>query len=523
MNPIAIRKILDTVNILNESTGLAGRKPGAVFTDSQTGESITFVDLQFFPQEGGRFSPQDLDGAVKQIENELGIPIQWENQRGPRTGGFGIATFTKSDSSEQLAVGTYLQEIKPTKQQNYISNTVLGRYKFAGKAAAKTQAGLTPQDLLSKRDGLSVAGIMNQLSEKLGTDNPLYYVAHHVAMGQPLPFEFDAPEGQSFSAFRDYFCEILQPIALHKGLYSGNAGEAAEIFLGGRGFEDTRINFDSAKNAGLSDSILDKPDGRYVKVSSKGDKGAEASAKNLINSVDELAETERGKKLLNKYKDTIEMVREIQSQGQSGAPIYLGVKFGVIDEEDATIIRKLKNAPPADIKNKQQLKQLGLTPKLITLAQERGTKTPENTSLFFHLIAAVAHKAADKVNSETDFSDAAADILNNGALVQVYTKAKEKNGKWILEGFETIYPGTSVSGVALSAGKNYASTGIKGNFTFKILRGNAKAVPDDDTDEVPEPESELPDTEVLGMRAPGERAKTTRGERAKAGAGRERR
>lgn len=521
MDPLAIRKLLNTVSVLNESTGLAGRKPGAVFTDSQTGESITFVDLQFFPQEGGRFSPEDLDGAVKQIENELGIPVQWENQRGPRTGGFGIATFTK-EGGESLAVGTYLQEIKPTKQQNYISNTVLGRYKFAGKAAAKTQAGLTPQDLLTDRNELTVAKIMNQLASKLGTDNPLYYVAHHVAMGQPLPFEFEAPEGQSFSAFRDYFCEILQPIALHKGLYSGNAGEAAEIFLGGRGFADTRINFDSAKNAGLSDSILDTADGRYVKVSSKGDKGAEASAKNLINSVDELAETDRGKKLLNKYKDTIEMIREIQSQGQSGAPIYLGVKFGVIDEEDATMIRKLKNAPPADIRNKAQLKELGLSSTLIKLAQERGTKTPESTSLFFHLIAAVAHKAADKVNTDTDFSDAAADILNNGALVQVYTKAKEKNGKWILEGFDTIYPGTSISGVALSAGKNYASTGIKGNFTFKILRGNAKAVPDDDTDEVPA-EDEVPDTEVLGLRAPGERAKTTRGERSKAGAGRERR
>jgi hypothetical protein len=514
LDPIAIRNILNKVNVLTESTGLAGRKPGAVFTDSQTDETLTFVDLKFFPEEGGKFSQDDLTKAVAHVESELGMPIEWENSKGPRTGGFGIATFTKDDGS-QLAVGTYLQEVKPIATQNYISNTVLGRYKFAGKAAAKTQAGLTPQDLLTERNNLTIAKIMNQLASKLGTDDPLYYVAHHVALGQPLPFEFDAPEGQSFTAFRDYFCEILQPIALQKGLYSGNAGEAAEIFLGGDGFESTRINFDSAKNAGLSDSILDRPDGKYVKVSSKGDKGAEASAKNLINSVDELAETDRGKKLLNKYKDTIELVREIQTQGQSGAPLYLGVKFKIITDEDANTVRKMKNAAPVNINDKKQLKELGLSDTLIKLASERGTKTPDRTSLFYHLIAAIAHKAADAVNDKTNFSDAAADILNNGALVQVYTKAKEKNGKWILEGFDTVYPGTSVSGVVLSAGKNYASTGIKGNFTFKILRGNAKAVPDDDTEETPtvdvEPE----------VRAPGERVATTRGTKAKGGAGRE--
>ncbi len=518
MDPIAIRNILNKVSMLTESTGLAGRKPGAVFTDSQTNETITFNSLQFYPQEGGKFNPEDLKKAIDQIKSELEIPIEWENSSGPRTGGFAIATFSK-DGGKQLAVGTYLQEIKPIAAQNYVSNTVLGRYKFAGKAAAKTQAGLTPQDLLEKRNGLSISEIMNQLSNKLGTDNPLYHVAHHVALGQPLPFEFAAPEGQSFTAFRDYFCEILQPIALHKGLYEGNAGEAAMTFLGTDSYSETKINFDAAKNAGLSDSILDTSDGKYVKVSSKGDKGAEASAKNLVDSVDELAETDRGKKLLQKYEKTIDLIREVQKQGQSGAPLYLGVKYEIISEEELNTIKGLKNSGPVDINNIDQLKEVGLSRNLIKLAQSRGTKTPERTSLYFHLIAAIAHKAAEQVNEKTDFSKAAADILNNGALVQVYTKASEKNGKWILEKFETVYPGTSVSGVVLSAGKNYASTGIKGNFTFKILRGNAKVAPEDDTDEVPNGNDELEDL----PRAPEERAVTTKGQKAKGGAGREKR
>jgi hypothetical protein len=93
-------------------------------------------------------------------------------------------------------------------------------------------------------------------------------------------------------------------------------------------------------------------------------------------------------------------------------------------------------------------------------------------------MAAVAHKAAEQVNEKTNFSKAAADILNNGALVQVYTKAKEGKTSWVLQAFETFYPGDATEGVYLSASKNYSSTDIKGNFTFKIDRGSG--VPKDE-------------------------------------------
>ena len=108
------------------------------------------------------------------------------------------------------------------------------------------------------------------------------------------------------------------------------------------------------------------------------------------------------------------------------------------------------------------------------MAKGRGTDNPEKVNLYYHLIAAVAHKAAEEVNDKTDFSKAAADILNNGALVQVYTKAKEGKGQWTLSEFDTVYPGDSIKGVYLSAGKTYYSTGIKGNYTFKIDKGQGK-------------------------------------------------
>lgn len=467
MEPLVLRQLLETIEGLNESTGLAGRKPGDTFKDDD-GNTITFDSINFYPAEGGALEPGDLDVAVADFERSNGT-ISWENSRSSRTGGFAVATFT--DGGDNLYVGTYLQKTKANPTDNYVSNTVLGKYKYGGKAAEKTRAGLTPQDLLAKSGDLTVPDIMNQLAAKLGTDNPLYHVAHHVATGGSLPYEIKEPPGGSFTAFRDYFCEILQPIALHTGVYSGNAGVAAEQFLDPEGFAGTRINFDNSKNAGLSDSRLELPDGRYVKVSSKGNKGAEASIKNLTDCINELGDTPEGRKLKNKYSEVIGIISDLQVAGQSGAPLFLGVKYGVIDPAEAQVIKGLKGSAPVDLRNKERLKSLGLTSNLISLADGRTTKKPESTSLYFHLIASIAHKVAEKINTDTDFSEAASTILNNGALVQVYTKASKRGAKWVLEGFDTHYPGSSVTGVQFSAQKNYSSTAIKGNFTFRILRG----------------------------------------------------
>ena len=84
----------------------------------------------------------------------------------------------------------------------------------------------------------------------------------------------------------------------------------------------------------------------------------------------------------------------------------------------------------------------------------------------------------------TDFSKVAAKILNNGALVQVYTIAKEGKTEWVLQDFETVYPGDSIKGVYLSASKTYYSTGIKGNYTFKIDK--TKGAPEKEPNEDPE-------------------------------------
>jgi len=462
-----MRDLINKLNIIFESTGLAGRKTGDVFRNPE-GEEIKFVTLKLFPKQGGSYTSEQLNSILNKINKQK--DIKWLNLKTAGTGGFGIATFEGPDG--EIYYGRYLKNIKPNFTDNSLPN-IVGTYKFSGKSAVKAQAGLSPQDLLTKKDNLSSKDIVEQLSQSLGIKNPLYLVAYNIASGESLPIEFPKPEGVSFSAFRDYFCEILQPMALQNGQYTGNAGEAAEIFLDGD-FSSTLISFDTAKTAGLSDSIMTTSSGKYVKISTKGGKGAEASSKNLLDSIDELKNAPAGQKLIKKYKKEIDLLNDIKSAGQANAPLLLGEKFGIINSKEADKVRELKSLGPINLKNIGKLK---LGENLEKLANNRTTKTPNSVNLYYHLIAAIAHKAAAKVNEETDFSKAASDILNNGALIQVYTKARETSLNWILEGFNTVYPSDNIKGVYLSAQKNYASTGIKGNFTFRIDKG--AGVPDE--------------------------------------------
>lgn len=466
-----MRDILDQLEFIAESTGLAGRAPGAVFKNAQ-GDQIVFNELKFFPDKGGKLTPEQMDEVEAQLAP---MNVQWLNNRSGRSGGMGVANFTGSDGND-FYVGQYFEKINPNLKKNHIPNTING-YSLDTKSSNKSKEKLKPQDLLTNKVDLTIPMIMNQLAQSLGTDNPLYAVAHSIAMGEPLPIKFPAPQGVSFTGFRDYFCEILQPMAMQMGQYEGNAGEAAEKFLNGT-FKGTLITFDESVTAGLSDSIISTKDGKSVLISTKGGPGAKASAKNLLDKIDQLEQTKDGQKFLKNYTEVVDILKNIVKYGQGGSPLYLGMKYGIITEKEAEQIKNLKGQQLVNLKN---IEATPLTSRLKKFAAGRKTKTPDATDLYYHLMAVVAEKAAQAVNENTNFSKAAADILNNGGLVQVYTKAKEGKTEWTLDEFDTVYPSDNIKGVYLDAGKTYYSSDIKGNFTFKIDKG--EGVPKDDEGE----------------------------------------
>lgn len=471
-------------SILLESRGLGARRSGEEFVGTSNPNDKIFIDtVAFYPNDAEQFpSYEEMLAAVDQVKDgSTGITFNLIGNFKKTDRAFGVALFDRPGGTKIGFIKPYKSvKLDPT-QNSWDNQSGIPGYKYNSKTAVKTQAGLMPQDIIPNGSGndLSPQDIVALIAAKLGNDNPLTTLANSLAQGQRLPIAIPAPEGQSFTAFRDYFCELLQPIALHLGQYTGNAGEAASAFLGQDGFAGTSINFGTDKTEGLSDSVLISADGRKIKVSSKGAKGAAASAKNLSDAAREL-EQSNSKLLKNKkVAEVVRLIDEIVAAGQAGAPLVLGIKYKVIDQTDAEMINSWRKMAPINLASVEQMK---MSKNLKKLIQERSTNTPENTNLFFHALAAVAHVAAKHVNESTDFSSVASTILNNGALIQVYTTASEKQGQWVLQGFKTVWPSKSVTGVMFSASKTYYSTGIKGNFTFKILTNGAKPVEDERTE-----------------------------------------
>jgi hypothetical protein len=272
------------------------------------------------------------------------------------------------------------------------------------------------------------------------------------------------------NAFRDYFCEMLQPIALVKGMpVKGNAQEAAEIFFGsGRDYSDCIISFNEGVSGGLYDSLLVNSEGKQIKLSSKGKSGANASVVNLLRCITELQVAPKGKLLLAKHTTAVDILKTIDDSGHFGAPIELAASYGIIDKDDGQKVMSLRNLGPEDKID------WGKHKKLEQLYNGRSAKDKSRIIPIEHMIAAIAYKVADHVNETTNFSQAASDILNHSALVQMYTEANESGEYIIISGFTAVYPSETVTGVLLDASKAYMSTQGKGNFTFHILKHGEK-------------------------------------------------
>ena len=487
-----MRNLIDLItynSLITESRGLGARQSGEEFVSTTDPEDKVYVkSVDFYPEDAAAYETEEernieLSRIVHSIPNAYVDLIGKFNKSQLA---FGIAIFERPGDPTNLAFVKPFKVLHHDPSQNTWDNQKgIPGFNYNSKSAKKAKSKMAPQDILTtQQSNLNPDSIVVQIAAKFGDDSPLTGFARSIADGVKLPISFDAPEGMHFTAFRDYFCELLHPIALQTGNFNGNAGKAAMKFLGSDDFSNTTINFGKDKTEGLSDSILISPEGKKIKVSSKGGKGATASAKNLLDTIEELKLTKEGKKLLSKYKDVVDLLTEIKDAGQAGSPLLLGVRYGIIDEKDAKSINELKNVGPINLTH---IATMGMSKNLQKLANGRGTDNPDSVNLFYHLVAAVAHKAADEVNKHTNFSKAAAEILNNGALVQVYTKAKENKDSWTLGEFTTVYPGDSIKGVYLSAGKTSYSTAIKGNFTFKIDKGTGVPKDEDESDSTETP------------------------------------
>lgn len=478
-----MRDILNLLNpIITEGVGLANRKPGDLFKNPE-GDVLAFQNLEFYPDSGSYRDLTAAEEAIDKVSKSLGIApeqIMWTNQpparrqfadEGGGYAGFGIATFIDQATGNAHYLGRWFKNISPNRaQNNFAHKDIPGGFKFASKAGAKENAGYTPTDVLTQFQNNTPETIMEQVVAKFGEGSDM--VVATTAFMQATKFPVTFPKGSiNFTAFRDYFCEILQPVALVQGKpVKGNAGDAATIFFGpGQGYSEATISFNNSKNTGLYDSLLVSPEGKQIKLSSKGKSGANASVVNLLRSIQELQVAPKGKKLLEKHKDVVEILNTIDKGGHTNAPLNLAIKYKLLTPEETNEILMLKTKGPKD--------KIQFGSKFRTLNHVYYSRTPKDWTKVIpleHMLSAVAYRVAEYINENTNFGQAASEILNHSALVQMYTEASETKDTISITGFRAIYPSETVTGVLLDASKAYMSTQGKGNFTFKILKNGAK-------------------------------------------------
>jgi hypothetical protein len=503
----------DLINLLTEATGLAGRIPGDIFLDSN-GNEVSFRELKFYPSVGRFGTKEEMSAAVAEIGEQLqrdGIDvIETNTDRGMLA--VGVATFTDADNNVRAYI-RYFQRIAANFRSNFWDNNSIPGLKLGKRSSEKLRVGYAPSEVLTQLDNLNTDSIIQQISAKFGQQSALTQLAVRVAQGGTSNIEVPA-EGIHFEAFRDLFCEMLHPIALKSGFFVGPVNESATVaeekFLGPGGFQTASINFSSSKTEGLSDSTLIGENGVSLKVSSKNKVGsAKASVTNLAVEARKMKEGPSAT-LMNRYKDAVEIIEFIERSDSILGPLSLAKKFGIIDDEEFNTIMSLRFVDSFEYVAVNLDQYPGMTDNLKTIWRRRRAKNMQDSVPYFHMVSGIAHTVAEYINNKTDFGKAASAILNNGALVQIYTNAKNMGGKIILFPFQTQYPSETVTGVVIDAGTRYKSTAISGKFGFQILKNGAKPeVTDNELDGEPiskktmdfDPEKVRVDIKPRGRRA----------------------
>jgi hypothetical protein len=474
-----MRNLIDLIKNLEESRGLSGRKPGEVYSRGDTDDDkITFQNLTFYPEVGSFTSREETIAAFDAVQKQVGHPIEMINQPSNSLRAFAVAAFDTAVGRRYLA--KFAQEIKPVREQNKFFQTkdIPGEFSQMDARGSKEKVGYKPTDVLTEFKSQTPQSILSQISAKFGEDSDEYRAAVIITSANSFPVS--VPSGNmDFAGFRDYFCEMLQPIVLINGQpVKGNAARAAEVFMGKGGYSDCVVSFNTKTSGELFDSLLINTNGKQIKLSSKGAKGAMASSVNLLTSVREL-EAAGMTQFRKQYKEVIDILEVIDNGNHDSGPLELAVQLKMITPAEVQQVMSLSEYAGVrefDINN------TNLSKNLKQIYKDRTAENPEKIIPLNHLVSSIAYKVCNEINTKTNFSEAAADILNNSAFVQMYTEAKKGKGEFIIQGFTTVWPSKLFTDVTLEAQKSYSSTASSsGKLVFNINK-EPKAVPNKELD-----------------------------------------
>ena len=452
---------MKAIEFLLESRGLFGRSQGDIFVDDSSNE-IKFDHIDMMPSDQPNDAYKDEKTMLADIDKlSAGVDPVDVNQRNPRARAFAVATLKHADGSEEKWIKWFMK-VPSNLLGSWANKEVPAegpRWALKTKTAQKARSGLTPQDLIKtdKESFDTVPGIVDRIAPNL--PDPIREGVGMIANGK-MPAVF-VGQKENMEAIRDHLGEIIQPIGLMSGVIKGDAEKAAQQVLGAP-YNKCKVIWPQSKNTGLIDSYFIGPSGKTLGVSSKGDKGANASVQNIQKAVEETKE--KNPALIKKNSKAIRIIETIAKADQKQGPLVLGLKLGLITEEEITEMLTYINAPGK--------KPSGLSPNLkYFMTKINPDMSKKGYSVGYHMLAGLAKEVCNAVNNNPSFSKACLDFLNQSAIIQVYTDAKISGEDVQITGFRSLYPPNFSGSVILTSGKSYYATGIQGRFTFDYKKG----------------------------------------------------
>jgi hypothetical protein len=453
-------KLVET-KVLAEAKGVFGRKTGDRFVHGD-GREYSIVEVVAYPDaQTQRFEDADArDAAIRQIEEENNITIEWVNKPASNMLAFGLAILDDADGGH-VYWGKYLQFSKHDMLGTWGNNQVPPGWQLATKGAQKLQAGYDPQHLIgTEQEFTGVESVISQVESKApeGVQDMFVGALKDLAQGNGN-IVFPGMNDQA-PAIRDYFGEIMQPVALMGGVIKGQAEQAREVLAEGARWSDCRVMWPMSMNAALCDSFLIAPNGQEIGISSKGGSGAKASAKNLFDAA-EKARKEGNTELLENNAYTVDIVTRFHNLSAKEGPCSVGeyLKIPDINQKLQEEINKYMQNGKSDLEGISKQAQQMLAPYRVVVSTQ-------GFNAGYALLSAVAKTVAKEINKNPEFTKGALALLNQSSIIQVYTKMGKKGDDAVLGEFTAVYPPNFKGIIKLDGGKNYYSSRVGGKMAF---------------------------------------------------------
>jgi len=466
----------DLINIITTlltegSRGLLYRVTGDKFFRGERAKPVqilSFIKAQYFPKQPGAYdSQEEMLNAYEEVEiKSKGILAA--NKPNSQMRAFAVLTLTDESTKKPVYFVRFFHEIKQDMTGQWKNNDLPGGFQLDKATSLKASYALKPTDIFAANTRFPT--VFALLASFKASAKVKDFVSGMEMLYLPTPtLPIFTSAGEYYTAIRDDLGEIIGPVAMIQGLDVGDGAKAADIALtDGKGWSGSRISFPSGKNNGLVDSYIVTANGVEVGISSKGEKGATASIRNVGDGIKFIKTkgSNAQKKMLETYAKSVDIISEISNSSVIDFPLKYGIKKGFLSVNAAAAITDLISS------GAQSIEELEMTPDVANELTNLMESKPAKTNLLnygagYHALSAVARYVADDINQDPEFGMACLKFLNSSPIIQLHMSvAKNKDNDVQVTGFKSKYPPNFKGTVILDPGKTYTSVAASGRLGF---------------------------------------------------------